>query len=237
MKAIDVGKTVAIDAGKKLVEKAAKKLTTAKSQVANVMVLPEEFLKKINEVIAKYVDTSAINLNKLIDGSSVNRPTASNAITIQDLVRRLNELGLKVTNSFLLLLLKMMADILKFTETPLMNESIEEYEYDPIADTNLNNGGDIRISIESQYVFAHPSESCLIFKGRLTKADGTAYANADEVALTNYAIMHLFSRIEYHLSSQLVESLNYPGQATTMLDLLKYPDDFSNAQSVKSIMV
>ena len=41
MKAIDVGKTVAIDAGKKLVEKAAKKLTTAKSQVANVMVPPE----------------------------------------------------------------------------------------------------------------------------------------------------------------------------------------------------
>ena len=35
--------------------------------------------------------------------------------------------------------------------------------------------------------------------------------------------MHLFSRIEYHLSNQLMESINYPGQATTML---KYPDDF-----------
>ena len=45
MKAIDVGKTVAIDAGRKLVEKAAKKLTTAKSQVANVMVPPEEITK------------------------------------------------------------------------------------------------------------------------------------------------------------------------------------------------
>ena len=53
--------------------------------------------KKVNEVIAKYVDTSAINLNKLIDGSSVNRPTASNAIAIQDLVKRLNGSGLKVT--------------------------------------------------------------------------------------------------------------------------------------------
>ena len=46
MKAIDVGKTVALDAGKKLVEKTAKKLTTAKSQVANVMVPPEEITKK-----------------------------------------------------------------------------------------------------------------------------------------------------------------------------------------------
>ena len=90
MKAIDVGKTVAIDSGKKLVEKAAKNLSKPKSQVANVMVPSEEITKKVNEVIAKYVDTSAINFNKLIDGSSVNRPNASNAITIQDLVKRLN---------------------------------------------------------------------------------------------------------------------------------------------------
>ena len=97
MKVIDVGKTVAIDAGKKLVEKAAKKLSTQKSQVANAMIPPEEITKKVNEVIAKDVDTSAINLNKLIDRSSVNRPNASNAVAIQDLVKRLNGSGLKVT--------------------------------------------------------------------------------------------------------------------------------------------
>ena len=45
-----------------------------------------------------------------------------------------------------------MADILKLTETPIIDKSIEEYEYheyEPITGTNLNNGGDIRISIES----------------------------------------------------------------------------------------
>ena len=62
MKAIDVGKTVAIDAGKKLGEKAAKKLSTPKSQVANVMVPPDEITKKVYELIAKYVDTSEIIL-------------------------------------------------------------------------------------------------------------------------------------------------------------------------------
>ena len=46
MKAIDVGKTVAIDSDKKLVEKAAKKLSKPKSQVANVMIPPEEITKK-----------------------------------------------------------------------------------------------------------------------------------------------------------------------------------------------
>ena len=93
MKAIDVGKTVAIDAGKKLLEKAAKKLSTSKSQVANVMVPPEEITKKVYEVIAKYVDTSAIHPNKLICGSSVKRPNPSNVIAIQDLVKRLNGSG------------------------------------------------------------------------------------------------------------------------------------------------
>ena len=41
--------------------------------------------------------------------------------------------------------------------------------------------------------------------------------------------MHLFSNIMYQLSEQEVESLFYPGQATTMLGLLKYPDDFSKS--------
>ena len=45
-----------------------------------------------------------------------------------------------------------MTDILKFTDTQIIDESIEEYEYheyEPITGTSLNNGGDIRISIES----------------------------------------------------------------------------------------
>ena len=116
-----------------------------------------------------------------------------------------------------------MADILKFTDNPFIDESIEEYdyhEYDPITGANLNNSGDIRISIESQDVYTHPSESYLIFEGRVREADGTAYANADEVALTSNAIKHLFSRMEYLLSNQSIESLNSPGQATTMLGLL-----------------
>ena len=53
MKAVDIGITVAIDAGKKLVENAAKRLSTPKSQMAIVMVPPEEITKKVNEVIAK----------------------------------------------------------------------------------------------------------------------------------------------------------------------------------------
>ena len=60
----------------------------------------KKFTEKVNEDIAKYVDRTAINLNKVIDGSSVNRATADNAIAIQDLVKRLKGSGLKVTYIF-----------------------------------------------------------------------------------------------------------------------------------------
>ena len=33
----------------------------------------------------------------------------------------------------------------------------------------------------------------------------------------------------------MIESINYPGQATTMLGLLKYPDDFSKAQGLNQL--
>ena len=63
-----------------------------------------------------------------------------------------------------------MADILNFTDEPIIHEIIKEYEYleyEHITGTSLNNGGDIRIIIETEYVFIHPSESYLIFEGRL----------------------------------------------------------------------
>ena len=84
-------------------------------------------------------------------------------------------------------------------------------------------------------MFTHPSDSYLIFDGRQAKDDNTAYANADEVALTNNAIMHLFSRIEYHLSNKLIESLSEPRQATSMFGQLKYPDDLSKAQCLNRL--
>ena len=92
-----MGITVAIDAGKKLIEKAAKNYTHKNLMWLMLWFHQKKITKKVKEVIAKYVDTSAINLNKLIDGSSVSRPTASNAIAIQDLVKRLIGAGLKVT--------------------------------------------------------------------------------------------------------------------------------------------
>ena len=129
-------------------------------------------------------------------------------------------------------------DILDIDKSFAKEESIEEYEYheyEPITGANLNNPGEIRISVETQDIFYHPSESYLIFEGQLTKADGSAYDNDDVVTITNNGMMHLFSNIKYQLSGQEVESIFYPGQATTMLGFLKYPDDFQKSQGLNQL--
>src|SRR6218665_1130148 len=133
---------------------------------------------------------------------------------------------------------KMQSDILKITDIPLVDETIERYEfheYEPTARTNLNTAGEIRINIEPQDLFSHPSESYLQFESRLTKTNNTAYVNADSVALTNNGLMHLFSQTSYSLSNQEIETLFHPGQATTMLGLLKYPNDFHLAQGFNQL--
>jgi len=79
-------------------------------------------------------------------------------------------------------------------------------------------------------LFTYPSESYLVFDGKLVKnANDAVYADSDVITLTNIAMMHLFSNIKYRLSGQEIESLVHPGQATKMLGLLKFPDDFSKA--------
>ena len=124
----------------------------------------------------------------------------------------------------------MSEEILQIDENFTIDESIERYEvheYSPVSGTtNLNSGGEIRIVIESQDLFTHPSESYLIIEGRLMKTDNTSFDNTDVITMCNNGIMHMFQNIKYELSGQEIESINYPGQSTTMLGVLKYSDDF-----------
>lgn len=47
--------------------------------------------------------------------------------------------------------------------------------------------------------------------------------------------MHLFNSFKLQLSDETIESLNYPGQATAMLGLLKYPTGFTKAQGLNQL--
>ena len=132
-----------------------------------------------------------------------------------------------------------MNSILRITDPILKDDSIDKYEefaYEPITGTNKNTPGqDIRITIETQDIFTHPSESYLIITGQLLKADGTPYVFNNPVSLANNGILYLFKRIRYELSGQEIENIMNVGQATTMLGLLKYPDDFSKSKGLNQL--
>ena len=130
-----------------------------------------------------------------------------------------------------------MADILQITEDIPVDDSIYEYEYkeyNPITGTDLNRGS-IVLTIESQDIYTHPSESFLIIEGELIKNNDNRYLLNDNVALINNGIMYLFSDVRYHLASHEIEVLQNPGHATTMLGLLKYPDDFTKSQGLNQV--
>ena len=130
-----------------------------------------------------------------------------------------------------------MDNILRITDPIISDDSIDKYEhveYNPVVGVNLNSG-DIRINIETQDIFTHPSESFLLIEGQLIKDDDTLYADGDVISLVNNGMMYLFKNIKYQLSGQDIESLLNPGQATTMLGLLKYPDDFSKSQGLNQL--
>ena len=136
-----------------------------------------------------------------------------------------------------------MADILQITEDIPVDDSIYEYEYkeyNPIVGADLNRGS-IVLTIESQDIYTHPAESFLVIEGKL----GTPvvpplvgvglYGDADTVTLINNGIMYLFSDVRYHLASHEIEVLQNPGHATTMLGMLKYPDDFNKSQGLNQL--
>ena len=86
-------------------------------------------------------------------------------------------------------------DILQINEQPLVDMSIEQYEYheySPDTGININRSGEeIIIDIQCQDKFFHPSKSSLLFEGQLIKTDDSLYTNDDVVTLINNSIMYL----------------------------------------------
>ena len=135
-----------------------------------------------------------------------------------------------------------MADILQITEDIPVDDSIYDYEYkeyNPIAGkTGDLNRGSIVIVIEAQDIYTHPAESFLIVEGKLVKnADGSVYDANTLISLINNGIMYLFSDVRYHLASHEIEVLQNPGHATTILGMLKFPDDFSKSQGLNQCWI
>ena len=123
-------------------------------------------------------------------------------------------------------------------ETTSIDNGIQRYEYhayEPVAGNSPNSSGELRITISQKDLITHPSQSYILFEGRLTKSDGSAYADGDKVALVNNGLMYLFDSIKYQFGSNTLEHVTNVGQATTMLGLLKYSRGFSKAQGLNQL--
>ena len=129
-------------------------------------------------------------------------------------------------------------DILNIDSKYFLDESIEEMEYHqytPQTQANNNKASQpITIAINGQESYTLPSKSYISIKGQIRRRDNnTVFAEDAEITLINNAMMYLFSAMKYDLSGTVIESINYPGQVSSMLGYLSQPDDFNTSSGLK----
>ena len=130
-------------------------------------------------------------------------------------------------------------EMLDITEPHLFDESISSmnfYEYTPQTQANNNiPGHQISVTINNQDIYTLPSKSYISIRGQVRRAgNNNAYAADNEITLINNAMMYLFTGIKYELGATTIETINWPGQVTSMLGYLSYPDDFSTSSGLSS---
>jgi hypothetical protein len=131
-----------------------------------------------------------------------------------------------------------LSNIFDVTDPIVIDNGTQRYEYhgyEPEPGTNLNTTGEITMHVTSQDTIVHPAGSYLLVEGRLKKADGTAYVANDKITFINNGITLLFDSMKRQLSEKTIEEVNHPGQASTMLGLLKYPRGFAKAQGLSQL--
>ena len=130
-------------------------------------------------------------------------------------------------------------EMLDITEPHLFDESISSmnfYEYTPQTQANNNTPGhQISVTINNQDIYTLPSKSYISIRGQIRRAgNNNAYAADNEITLINNAMMYLFTGIKYELGATTIETISWPGQVTSMLGYLSYPDDFSTSSGLSS---
>ena len=101
------------------------------------------------------------------------------------------------------------------------------YQFYPESGTQLNNPGNITITVNNSDNFYHPAYSWLEFEGQVVKqTDGTLYAAGDLISFVNYGILYLFDLVKYTLNSAPIETVFNPGLVANIMGLATFPDSF-----------
>lgn len=116
-------------------------------------------------------------------------------------------------------------------EPIFFNDDIESFHYNDINLQSLSNintdNSVLNFDIQAGDKFLVPSKSDLVIRGKLVKENNALFDVEDEITLINNAIMYLFKSIELRIGNNTIERLNNPGQTSSILGYLTYPDDFN----------
>src|ERR1051325_11325675 len=128
---------------------------------------------------------------------------------------------------------------LDITESIVKDNSIESFQYQDYTPHSQDNlvqyGRVIQIDINATDTYIKISDSYLVIKGQLVRADNNnSYAADAEIALVNNAMTYLFSQIKCTMGGKTMEQISDPGQITSMLAYLTLPDDYNSNAGLKS---
>jgi hypothetical protein len=115
-------------------------------------------------------------------------------------------------------------------ESPIENNSTESYEYVEYREINVEVKAlkKYKIPAKDLNVWIHPHNSYLHLKGKVLKSDGTALLDTDMATLTNNGF-NLFSTAKYRIGDKEIESIDYVGIGTTVLNLVDFSDDYAKS--------
>ena len=128
-----------------------------------------------------------------------------------------------------------MNSLLNIKEALEEDESIVNYQcyqFYPETGTQLNNPGNITITVNNSDNFYHPASSWLEFEGKVDQnVTGHAdYAAADLISFVNYGILYLFEQAKYCLNNSPIETVFNPGLVANIFSLATFPAKFKQGE-------
>ena len=128
-----------------------------------------------------------------------------------------------------------MNSLLNIKEALEEDESIVNYQcyqFYPETGTQLNNPGNITITVNNSDNFYHPASSWLEFEGKVDQnvTGHAAYEATDLISFVNYGILYLFEQAKYCLNSSPIETVFNPGLVANVFGLATFPAEFKQGE-------
>ena len=124
----------------------------------------------------------------------------------------------------------------KFDET---TENIKYVVYFPSQGSDINGYTDLRIHVTGKEYYYLPSEAYLTLRGVLKKSTTATngggddkYAGTENIVMTNFAPLFLFSKLTWRIGDRDVETVDNPGQTISMLSHMLFNENFKHSDGL-----